>query len=337
MMSENSISSYWSLSEFLNLVELRSQCWCFVELGRTAGFAIPHNEMILFYAVLSGAATLADTHSGDTLLPSGEIVMILSGEAHAVRVEHGGTTKVLEFLHNGEYVDIPPTFTLGRGRNATRLLCGRLKVRWPGGQRPKMLPPMLRLKASQGIVNFPSLEDSAKRSGAAAVLTHSALALFLVAFRNHPECEQIFNDSSLHDPISRAVQFMETHPFAEWTVARLARKVGLGRSKFAALFVTKIGKTPMLFLAEKRMRYTAHLLQKTDLKIAEISERVGYRSVAAFTRRCIAYFGQSPGRIRKDIARTGATAYSGDLAYHSPSDDEVPHRMRIAMTSDDQL
>jgi AraC-like DNA-binding protein len=301
MTAEQSTSTYWSLSEFLNLLELRSQCWCFVELGRSGGFAIPHNEMIMFYAVLDGTATLADPNAGDLHLATGEIVMILSGNAHAVRSEHGHT-KVLEFLHNGEYVDIPPTFSLSRGRAGGRLLCGRLKVRWPGGQRPKMLPPVLRLKASDGIVNFQSLQESATRSGAAALLTHSALALFLFAFRNHPECEQIFNESSLHDPISRALQFMDTHPFADWTVARLARKVGLGRSKFAALFATKIGKTPMLFLAEKRMNHTVHLLEKTDLKIAEISERVGYRSVAAFTRRCIAFFGRSPGKIRRDMA-----------------------------------
>lgn len=315
MTLERSPLTFWSLSEFLNLLELRSQSWCFVELGRSGGFGIPHNEMILFYAVLKGAATLADTSSGDTHLSTGEIVMILSGDAHALRSKHGDATKVLEFLHNGEYVDVPPTFTLCRGRVATRLLCGRLKVRWPGGQRPKVLPPILRLKASEGIVNFQSLEGSAKKSGAAAILTRSALALFLFAFRNHPECEQVFNDSSLHDPIARALQFIETHPFAEWTVARLARKVGLGRSRFAALFVAKVGKTPMLVLAETRMKYAAHLLEKTDLKIAEISERVGYRSVAAFTRRCIAHFGLSPGKMRKDVAtRTSGAAYEDSLS-----------------------
>jgi AraC-like DNA-binding protein len=313
MTPERSPATFWSLSEFLNLVELRSQCWCFVELGRAGGFALPHNEMILFYAVLKGTAKLTDTNSGDTPLPTGDIVMILSGDAHALRGENGGPTKALDFLHKGEYVDVPPTFNSSRGRVTTRLLCGRLKVRWPGGQRPKSLPPILRIKASEGIINFQSLEISATRSGAAAVLTRSALALFLYAFRNHPECEQIFNESSLHDPISRAQQFMETHPFADWTVARLASKVGLGRSKFAALFVAKVGKTPMQFLGEKQMRYTAHLLEKTDLKISEISERVGYRSVAAFTRRCIAYFGQSPGKMRRAMtARLGPTAGSTD-------------------------
>ena len=209
MTLEHPPSTYWSLSEFLNLLELRSQCWCFAEIGRSGGFAIPHNETILFYAVLKGTAWLADTSSGDTPLSTGDIVMVLSGDAHALRSEQGGTTKVLDFLHNGEYIDIPPTFTLCRGRVATRLLCGRLKVRWPGGQRPKLLPPVLRLKASEGIVNFQSLESSARRSGAAAVLTRSALALFLFAFSNHPECEQIFKDSSLHDPISRALQFID--------------------------------------------------------------------------------------------------------------------------------
>jgi AraC-like DNA-binding protein len=291
--------SFWSLSEFLNLVELRSQCWCFVDLGRSGGFGIPHNEVILFYAVLEGAARIADASSGDIQLSQGEIVMILSGDAHALRSEHGGATKVLQFLDNGEYVDVPPTFTLGRGPVATRLLCGRLKVRWPGGQHPKSIPRVLRLKASDAIVNFQALESAAKRSGAAAVLTRTALALFLLAFRDHPECEPMFLDSSKHDAIPRALQFMQTHPFVDWTVARLARKVGLGRSRFAALFVAKVRKTPMRFLAEERMKHAASFLEQTDLKIAEISERLGYRSEAAFSRRFTTFFGASPGKMRK--------------------------------------
>jgi AraC-like DNA-binding protein len=299
MTIEHSEITFWSLSEFLNLLELRSQCWCFVDIRRAGGFAIPHNEAILFYVVLKGSPWLAGASSGDIPLSPGEIVMVLSGDAHALRSDHGGTTKTLEFLDNGEYVDVPPTFTLGQGRMATRLLCGRLKVRWPGGQHPKSIPPVLRLKASEGIVNFKALESAARGSGAAAILTRTALALFLLAFRNHPECEQTFHDSSLHDPVSRALQFMQTHPFVDWTVARLARKVGVGRSNFAALFVVKTGKTPMHFLAEERMKHAAVFLEQTDLKIAEISERVGYRSVAAFSRRYTIYFGLSPGKMRK--------------------------------------
>jgi hypothetical protein len=36
-----------SLSESLNLIGLRGQCWCVAELGERQGFRIPANGVIL--------------------------------------------------------------------------------------------------------------------------------------------------------------------------------------------------------------------------------------------------------------------------------------------------
>jgi AraC-like DNA-binding protein len=289
----------WSLSEFLNLLELRSQCWCFVDIGPSGGFRIPRNEAILFYAVLDGTAKIAGATAGVLDLQQGDIIMVLSGDAHAVRSHRATTTKVLDFLHTGEYVDVPPTITMGRGRVMARVLCGRLKVRWPGAQHPPAIPTVLRLRPTDGVVNFQALERAAKGSGAAAVLTRAAMLLFTLAFRDHPECELIFRDSGLHNPIARARQFIQTHPFQDWTVERIARKVGMGRSNFAARFVAEVGRTPIDVLTEERMKHAANFLEQTGLKIAEISQRIGYRSEAAFSRRFTAYFGMSPGKMRK--------------------------------------
>lgn len=289
----------WSLSEFLNMVELRSQTWCFVEMREWAGFRIPHNDAILFYAVLEGTAEVIGATPKPLELASGDVVMVLSGNSHAVRGHRGGTPGVLEFLHNGEYVDVPPNIALGRGRATARLLCGRVKVRWPGGQHPPALPPILNLNVNESVVNFAALEAATRKSGAAAILTRAASLLFATAFRAHPQSEVIFRDSTLHEPIARARQVIETHPFTDWTVELLARKVGMGRSNFAARFVAEVGRTPMEFVTDERMKLAAQLLETSDLKIAEISERTGYRSEAAFSRRFTAHFGMSPGKMRK--------------------------------------
>ena len=299
MTGNQSGATYWSLSEFLNLLELRSQCWCFVEMGVSGGFSIPHSDTVLFYAMLDGSATIADPVSGDVELVPGDIMMVLSGDAHALRSRHGNTAPVHEFLHNGEYVDVPPSFTLGEGPAAARMLCGRLKVRWPAGHHPNAIPSTLRLKPTDNIINFEVLERAAKKNGAAAALTRTALLLFILAFREHPECEKVFRDSNLHHPIARAQQFIQMHPFAEWTVVRLARKVGMGRSNFAARFLAEVGRTPMDVVTEERMKHAASFLARTDLKISEISERIGYRSEAAFNRRFSTHYGAPPGQMRK--------------------------------------
>jgi len=289
----------WSLSEFLNIIELRSQTWCYVGLSTGGGFKIPHNDVIYFYAALQGAADIAGVAGGTTRLRAGDVIMILSGEAHAIRDQPQSVTSNLDFLASGEYADAPANFTLGEGRPAGRILAGRLKVRWPGGQRPRALPPFLTAKTSDSIVNFAALLDKVPGEGATAVLTRAATLMFVTAFRDHPQCRAAFQDFSLHDPISRAQQYIQMHPFGAWTVEILARKVGMGRSNFASRFASDIGRTPMEYLSEERMKHAALFIEQTDMKVAEVGERVGYRSEAAFIRRFTTYFGFSPGELRR--------------------------------------
>ncbi|MET0240544.1 MAG: helix-turn-helix domain-containing protein, partial [Sphingobium sp.] len=42
----------------------------------------------------------------------------------------------------------------------------------------------------------------------------------------------------------------------------------------------------------------ATLLTETQLKVAEVGERVGYRSESAFSRRFAAYYNTTPGKMR---------------------------------------
>lgn len=289
----------WSLSEFLNLVELRSQCWCYLTLDGVSGFSIPHNETVSFYAVLAGSAQLSGVSGGTLKLQAGDAVMILSGEAHALRTKTGSRVEALPFLTSNEYADAPPRFSLGAGGAATEILASRLKVRWPGGQHPRVIPAVFKMRIDDGLVNFTRLLSKTNGNGAMAVLTHAANLLFIDAFRDHPECRAAFQEFSLHDPISRVLQYMEMHCSDDWTVEALARKVGMGRSNFAARFTEEIGVSPMTYIAEQRMRKAALILEKTDMKITEISEKVGYKSEAAFIRRFAARFGMTPGEMRK--------------------------------------
>ena len=296
----------WSLSEFLNLVDLRSQCWCFVELDSGRGFSLPSSETIYFYAVLEGTADIVGIVDETLELTAGDIVMVLSGEPHTLRNAKQCVTADLDFLRSGEYADTPPTFTVGRGFPATRLLAARLKVRWPGAQHPRSISSVLRLRADDELINFPKLLERATGSGAMALLTRAATMLFISAFRDHPKCRAAFQEFSRHDPMLRAQQYIQMHPFDKWTVEILARKVGMGRSNFATRFTKEVGRAPMEFLFEERMKHAALFLEKSDMKIAEIGKRVGYDSEAAFSRRFRGYFGVPPGELRRRHRETEA-------------------------------
>lgn len=296
----------WCLSEFLNLLELRGQCWCFVDLDADSGIRISASDTVYFYAMLEGTAKLSGLKDGPITLNSGDVVMLLSGHGHAIRMHGHAVAATVPFLEEGHHADSPPDFTIGGGARAARILCGRLKVRWPGGLNAAAMPGHVIVPAGENMVNIAALIGGTGGTGGTSVLTRAAALLLTTALRDHPECQAMFRDASSRDPIGRAVQYMEVHPFRDWTVAGLAKKVGMGRSTFAARFLMEAGKSPMEVLTDVRMRLAATLLTETRLKIAEVGERVGYRSESAFSRRFAAYYKATPGQMRHSHPVSGA-------------------------------
>lgn len=296
-----------TLSDFLNFLELRGQTWCFVEIGESGGFSVLPGDDVMFYAMLQGSARIAGVGGKVLELEAGHVAMILSGEAHALRNQPDSPAGVLDFLRDEQVVDVPPLISIGSGPVKTRILCGRLKVDLPGGLKRIALPPVITLGdlgKNSAINRCETLQFQAVGSGAAALLTRTASLMLAIALRNHPQCLILFRLSVTNDPIARALQFISSDPAADWSVAGLAKRVGMGRSNFAACFMAKVGRTPMDVLTERRMQYAARLLQQGELKIADVSARVGYRSEAAFSRRFARFFDMAPGRMRRAATRS---------------------------------
>jgi AraC-like DNA-binding protein len=291
----------WSLSEFLMHLDLRGQTWCIVEIGQAAGFSIPPSDQVYFYAALEGEVRIAGGAAEPMCLKEGDAAVILSGDAHAVRIKMKCHMEIIDFLHDGSYSDIPPVFHTGEGSPAARVLCGRLKVRWPGGLLPTAIPAAIKLEANKNMISTHDLEQSAKGTGAAALLTKIACLLLTSGLRQHAQHMEIFPAFAMNDPIDRALQLIDQHAEVSWTVAGLAQKVGMGRSNFAARFLESTGRTPIEALADRRMQCAADLLQHGPLKISEIAMRVGYNSEAAFIRRFVDKFGVTPGRMRASL------------------------------------
>jgi AraC-like DNA-binding protein len=296
-----------TLSEFLNMFELQGQTWCFVDIKSSGGFSVPPNDGVLFYALVQGAAQIGGVSGGDIELKPGSVAMVLSGEPHALRTAQDSPTRRMDFLCDDLQVDVPPTICIGnQGMSSARILCAKLKVSWPAGLRHMAMPPAVMLGTTRAnysslcAVRAEMLQISASGAGAAALLTRLAALMFTASLRSHPQCLQLFKSSEWSDPIAHALHLIDADPCAEWSVALLARKVGMGRSSFAARFAAQLGRTPMESITERRMRYAAELLSQGELKIAEISARAGYRSEAAFSRRFTRHFGMSPGSVRRN-------------------------------------
>jgi AraC-like DNA-binding protein len=321
VMQRRAVAEGKSVSDLLSTLELRGQTWCYSDLGQDAGFSVPPCDAVLFHAVLHGSARLASASGAVVELGVGDAVMVLAGEAHAWRTSPASPANTHELLRGEDSVDIPPTVAVGGGRVAARLLSGKLRASWPGEVNRATLPSLLPAGVGEGsaltaLLRPDALPLAGIGPGSAALLTRLASMMLVAGLRSDPRCRQLFVPPR-QDPIADALRLIEANPAANWTVERLARSVGMGRSNFAAHFTQHVGRAPMELVAEQRMEHAAGLLRQGKLKIAEISEMAGYGSEAAFSRRFTRHFGTSPSQMR-DHARHGAEA-AGAAKLGSPA------------------
>jgi AraC-like DNA-binding protein len=106
--------------------------------------------------------------------------------------------------------------------------------------------------------------------------------------------------SAVRSPyIARALARMHEAPERAWTLEELAQAAGLSRAAFARSFNASVGEPPHSHLTRWRMGIAAQLLEETDLRLTEITPRVGYRSEFSFSRAFKLARGVSPIQYRR--------------------------------------
>lgn len=106
--------------------------------------------------------------------------------------------------------------------------------------------------------------------------------------------------AGMADPrILRALEAIHAAPDAPWTVDALARRAGMSRTRFATRFRALMPVTPLVYVARWRLQVARSALKSSGVAIAEIAERAGYQSPAAFARRFRKEFGITPAAYRR--------------------------------------
>lgn len=121
-------------------------------------------------------------------------------------------------------------------------------------------------------------------------------------FRWVADCMEKRRDSRSSDLILRAKRFLaDNYANPELTLGIVADYVGLNEKYFSSRFTREAGCTFSAYLTELRMQKAKSLMGTTDLKMYEISQRVGYHNTEHFNRTFKKTFGQSPGDCRRAI------------------------------------
>lgn len=99
-----------------------------------------------------------------------------------------------------------------------------------------------------------------------------------------------------------ALSIRELHrdPARAWTVEQLARVAALSRSAYFQRFTRAVGMPPMEYLLAWRMAIAKDILDRQDLVIEKVAERVGYSSASTFSTAFSRYVGRSPGGYARE-------------------------------------
>jgi transcriptional regulator GlxA family with amidase domain len=131
--------------------------------------------------------------------------------------------------------------------------------------------------------------------------------LFIQAIRAHiSQVKDCPNSTgwlkAVADPqIGRALNLIHENPQAPWTVASLADEVSMSRSSFAARFTELLEISPLSYVTSWRMQKAQEMLRQGADNLADIANRTGYQSEAAFRKAFKRETGQAPGSFRRAL------------------------------------
>lgn len=288
--------------------------WCVtaqVPPGLWAELLAAPAHLIAFHVVLEGAMRVGLAEAPDLLVRAGEVVVFPRNDGHALSSGPGlapvRADALLRPAAGGGLLQIRH----GGGGAATHLVCGFLGSEGAANPLIASLPPVLRLDLRQGpawgwveaSVRFAAAELAAGRLPTSEVVSRLSETLLLEAMRRHLAAPGPAGPGwlrGLGDPcIGRALGLIHGDITLRWSVAGLARAVGMSRSAFVERFSALIGLPPMRYLAAWRLHRAGQQLREGGRTVGQVTHAVGYASEEAFSRAFKRRYGLSPREWRR--------------------------------------
>ncbi len=293
------------LSDVLGVVLLRNAVYRRIEAFAPWGLRMAARPRATFYALARGSAWLEVAGQDPLALSAGDVAFIPHGRAHVLR---DARTTVPQAACDGPARHVGPvtgTHTIGRGGAGTSIIAGFFELDQRTPVLLSRMPEVIVLSSNddpriQATVQLVLAESAVPGLASALVLHRLADVLLVHALRlisRDPLCPKGL--PALADPtFHHALSLIHGDFRRAWSVASLAKAVGLSRSTFAARFTELVGEPPLHYLARWRIARAAELLRDTDDSVAQIADRVGYESLPSFSKAFKRWRGASPGAFR---------------------------------------
>ncbi|MFM0391552.1 AraC family transcriptional regulator [Paraburkholderia phytofirmans] len=277
---------------------------------------------IPYHVLLSGDAVLDHGVGAPERLVAGDIIVFPAGGPH--RIHDGGGEAVRPHIERRN-VSLTIAENDGVGAQAD-VLCGRFLVgAVPDRLLRDHLPDRLvvRTRPRTGMAPATSTADSRltrlielmreesieEGPGSETLVNHLSAALFALTLRfasEGPQAPHGLLSLASRPRLQAAVSAMFESPEKQWTLEQFAALCNMSRATFVRQFQDAIGRSATDVLTEVRMTIAGRMLVQSALPVADIGEKVGYQSDAAFQRIFKRLIGATPARYRASRGKSNA-------------------------------
>lgn len=112
------------------------------------------------------------------------------------------------------------------------------------------------------------------------------------AFRSHAA------DDPGNTAIRRAIDLMDESLHLPFDLSRFAKAAGYSESHFSRAFRLTMGRSPVQYFQDEKMRYACFFLAESNATISEVAWQLGYQDPLYFSRAFKKHHGLSPERWR---------------------------------------
>jgi len=290
------------LSQVIALLKPQALEWRVIEAHDAWSLRFPATDRVVFGQVIEGRCQVSlgdgsefDVEAGDFLLMAAPRPWIVRTPGGAVPVDFEALIEEPGLLQTAA---IDPTIT--------RFIAGAFVFAAPSADLlASLMLPIVHVRGAEvaagrlgALLKLLGDEALAGRPGRSLILERLLEIILVECLRQQPtglaERRRGLLAGLADAQIGGALRIMHEDVRLPWTVAELARRVGMSRSSFAARFSEIVGSPPIDYLLNWRMTLAKAALTSANKPMAEIAELAGYQSVSAFSTAFSRATGCSP-------------------------------------------
>ncbi|MNH73817.1 Exoenzyme S synthesis regulatory protein ExsA [compost metagenome] len=297
----NSIDKLISLANVRGSLDLRCQF--------EGDWAREHAQEALgrapYHIVLAGECRVDFPDGQRVPMKAGDILLLARGAPHVMHSPGKTVAPSVPSVNEGGVV---PMHRIGGTSRDFDMLCGgfhfnRTSLLFAALPEYLVIPPTTSGQLP-ALVEMLRGEADGDQVCSRFMLDALSQALFTLILRAHLASDGQTTGSLalLSDKrLGRAWQAMLADPAFEWTVEGLAEMASMSRATFLRAFARVAGASPWVLLTQVRMELAFNLLSHSHLGLSDIAVQVGYQSQSAFSKKFKAFYGEAPGKLRREI------------------------------------